>query len=132
MIEHLRTRAVIFFYGLSKFLSSEKVMHLQLLPGNFLVNAIFSKGTNPIWFVFVVPSMNLQVVHAVEGKIPVLMDGGVRRGTDVFKALALGAKAVLVIFLSLLVNSYCQDSGKHINAYDFSYCSPLEILLLLL
>lgn len=77
-------------------------------------------------------SMNLQVVHAVEGKIPVLMDGGVRRGTDVFKALALGAKAVLVIFLSLLVYSYCQDSGKHINAYDFSYCSPLEILLLLL
>ncbi|KAJ0007391.1 hypothetical protein Pint_29276 [Pistacia integerrima] len=37
-----------------------------------------------------------EVVNAVEGKIPVLMDGGVRRGTDVFKALALGAKAVLV------------------------------------
>lgn len=38
----------------------------------------------------------LQVVHAVGGKIPVLFDGGVRRGTDVFKALALGAQAVLV------------------------------------
>ncbi|KAG7997354.1 hypothetical protein I3843_01G207500 [Carya illinoinensis] len=37
-----------------------------------------------------------EVVHAVGGKIPVLFDGGVRRGTDVFKALALGAQAVLM------------------------------------
>ncbi|EEF33208.1 peroxisomal (S)-2-hydroxyacid oxidase GLO4 [Ricinus communis] len=37
-----------------------------------------------------------EVVHAVGGKIPVLFDGGVQRGTDVFKALALGAQAVLV------------------------------------
>ncbi|KAF7843628.1 peroxisomal (S)-2-hydroxy-acid oxidase GLO4-like [Senna tora] len=37
-----------------------------------------------------------EVVHATRGKIPVLFDGGVRRGTDVFKALALGAQAVLV------------------------------------
>ncbi|KAI4355401.1 hypothetical protein L6164_004180 [Bauhinia variegata] len=37
-----------------------------------------------------------EVVHATKGKIPVLFDGGVRRGTDVFKALALGAQAVLV------------------------------------
>jgi len=35
-----------------------------------------------------------EVVGAVNGRIPVLLDGGVRRGTDVFKALALGAKAV--------------------------------------
>jgi len=42
--------------------------------------------------------MKLQVVHAVKGRIPVLLDGGVRRGTDVFKALALGAQAVLVSF----------------------------------
>jgi isopentenyl diphosphate isomerase/L-lactate dehydrogenase-like FMN-dependent dehydrogenase len=34
------------------------------------------------------------VVKAVGGRIPVLVDGGVRRGTDVFKALALGATAV--------------------------------------
>ncbi len=36
------------------------------------------------------------VVAAVRGRIPVLVDGGVRRGGDVLKALALGAQAVLV------------------------------------
>jgi 4-hydroxymandelate oxidase len=35
-----------------------------------------------------------EVVDAVGNRIPVFLDGGVRRGTDVFKALALGAKAV--------------------------------------
>jgi isopentenyl diphosphate isomerase/L-lactate dehydrogenase-like FMN-dependent dehydrogenase len=35
-----------------------------------------------------------EVIEAVNGRIPVLIDGGVRRGTDVFKALAMGAKAV--------------------------------------
>jgi isopentenyl diphosphate isomerase/L-lactate dehydrogenase-like FMN-dependent dehydrogenase len=35
-----------------------------------------------------------EVVAAVGKKIPVFLDGGVRRGTDVFKALALGATAV--------------------------------------
>ncbi|KAK9228902.1 hypothetical protein WN944_021859 [Citrus x changshan-huyou] len=37
-----------------------------------------------------------EVVHAVKQRDPILMDGGVRRGTDVFKALALGAQAVLI------------------------------------
>jgi isopentenyl diphosphate isomerase/L-lactate dehydrogenase-like FMN-dependent dehydrogenase len=34
------------------------------------------------------------VVDGVAGRIPVLVDGGIRRGTDVYKALAFGAKAV--------------------------------------
>ena len=37
-----------------------------------------------------------EVVDAVDGRIEVLLDGGVRRGGDVVKALALGARAVLV------------------------------------
>src|SRR5581483_7662213 len=36
------------------------------------------------------------VVEAVDGRIPVLLDSGVRGGADVFKALALGARAVLI------------------------------------
>jgi (S)-2-hydroxy-acid oxidase len=34
------------------------------------------------------------VVAAVRGRVPIFIDGGVRRGTDIFKALALGATAV--------------------------------------
>uniref|UniRef100_A0A3Q2V388 (S)-2-hydroxy-acid oxidase n=1 Tax=Haplochromis burtoni TaxID=8153 RepID=A0A3Q2V388_HAPBU len=37
-----------------------------------------------------------EVVRAVQGRCEVYMDGGVRRGTDVLKALALGAKAVFI------------------------------------
>ena len=36
------------------------------------------------------------IVEAVEGRVDVLVDGGIRRGTDVVKAIALGASAVLV------------------------------------
>jgi 4-hydroxymandelate oxidase len=37
-----------------------------------------------------------EVVEAVDGRIEVLLDGGVRRGGDVLKAVALGARAVLI------------------------------------
>ncbi|PSS07462.1 Peroxisomal (S)-2-hydroxy-acid oxidase [Actinidia chinensis var. chinensis] len=37
-----------------------------------------------------------EVVQAAQGRVPVFLDGGVRRGTDVFKALALGASGVFI------------------------------------
>ena len=37
-----------------------------------------------------------EVVDSVRGRVPILVDGGFRRGVDVFKALAIGADAVCI------------------------------------
>ncbi|KAK1552699.1 hypothetical protein Q3G72_022014 [Acer saccharum] len=37
-----------------------------------------------------------EVVKAAQGRVPIFLDGGVRRGTDVFKALALGASGIFI------------------------------------
>ena len=37
-----------------------------------------------------------RMANAVQGGLPLLVDGGIRRGTDVLKAVALGASAVLI------------------------------------
>lgn len=37
-----------------------------------------------------------EIVRQVDGRIPILIDGGFRRGTDIFKALALGATAICI------------------------------------
>lgn len=37
-----------------------------------------------------------EMANVIKGKIPILIDGGFRRGTDIFKALALGADAVCI------------------------------------
>ena len=37
-----------------------------------------------------------EIARAVNGKVPIVLDGGITRGTDVVKALALGANAVTI------------------------------------
>lgn len=44
-----------------------------------------------------------EIVKAVNGKLEVYMDGGIRQGIDVFKALALGAKMVIVYQILIIL-----------------------------
>ncbi|KAI9476709.1 Hydroxyacid oxidase 1 [Coemansia sp. RSA 989] len=52
-----------------------------------------------------------EVCKAVAGRVEVYLDGGVRRGTDVFKALALGAKAVFLGRPALWALHYNGEDG---------------------
>ena len=73
--------------------SADKISCVLLLPYvtdyTVYISAIKEKTNRLIYVRF-------QVVHAVGSRIPIFLDGGVRRGTNVFKALALGAQAVFV------------------------------------
>ena len=51
------------------------------------------------------------VVGAVAGKIPVLLDGGIRRGSDIFKALAIGAQGVMLGRATLYGASAAGEAG---------------------
>jgi len=56
-----------------------------------------------------------EVVDAVEGRVEVFVDGGIRRGTDVIKALARGARAALVgrpVLWGLAVGG--EDGARHV------------------
>ncbi|MCL7046808.1 hypothetical protein MKW94_022357 [Papaver nudicaule] len=57
---------------------------------------VSNHGARQLDFVPATISVLEEIVQAVGGRIPVLLDGGIRRGTDVFKAIALGAQAVLI------------------------------------
>lgn len=52
-----------------------------------------------------------EIVDVVDGRVDVLMDGGVRRGTDIIKALAMGAKAVLVGRPMMYALAYDGEAG---------------------
>ena len=55
------------------------------------------------------------IAEAVDGRVPILLDGGIRRGTDVLKALALGATAVGIgkpVFFALAVAG--ADGVRHV------------------
>ncbi|KAI1731396.1 FMN-dependent dehydrogenase domain-containing protein [Ditylenchus destructor] len=77
-----------------------------------------------------------EVSVAVKGRCPLFMDGGIRTGTDIFKAIALGAEMVFIgrpIIYGLTVAG--QEGVKHVlkilrgelqNAMKVSGCSTLE------
>jgi L-lactate dehydrogenase (cytochrome)/(S)-mandelate dehydrogenase len=55
------------------------------------------------------------VVAAIDGRIPVMVDGGIRRGTDILKALALGASATLMARPHLWGLAVAGEAGvKHV------------------
>src|SRR5205823_2175124 len=51
------------------------------------------------------------IVDAVDGRLEVYMDSGVRRGTDVVKALAIGARAVLIGRSYLYAHAAAGEAG---------------------
>lgn len=56
-----------------------------------------------------------EIVQAVDGSMKILVDGGIRSGVDVFKALALGADAVLIA--RPFVNAVYKDGAEGVKAY---------------
>lgn len=55
------------------------------------------------------------IVEAVEGSVKIFVDGGIRSGVDVFKALALGADAVLIA--RPFVNAVYRDGAEGVKSY---------------
>uniref|UniRef100_M4DYF9 (S)-2-hydroxy-acid oxidase n=1 Tax=Brassica campestris TaxID=3711 RepID=M4DYF9_BRACM len=77
-------------------LSWKDVQWLQTItsmPAGIIVS---NHGARQLDYVPATISALEEVVKATQGRVPVFLDGGVRRGTDVFKALALGASGIFI------------------------------------
>ena len=85
-----------------------------------------------------------KIAEAVKEKIPVLVDGGIRSGMDIFKMLALGANAVLVgrpIAISAvggdsagvkyLINQYTTELKNTMNITGTDNLNSIEYSMLL-
>ena len=83
-------------------------------------------------YIFIQIDVLEEVVEAVGDKIEVYFDGGIRRGTDVFKALARGAKAVFIGRLSLwgLAYKVCFSCGRGSCMHSRSKMSVIVIYFL--
>lgn len=64
------------------------------------------------------------IVEAVDGSMNVFVDGGIRSGVDVFKALAMGADAVLIA--RPFVNAVYKDGAEGVKAYVDKIAGELE------
>ncbi len=58
--------------------------------------SVSNHGTRYLDTTFTTIEVLPEVVEQVDGKAEIYMDGGIRRGSDIFKALALGARSVLI------------------------------------
>ena len=89
--------------GSAKGAGDAGTLYTASTPSNETLEDIAAATSGPKWFqhggrglggVPAAVELLPAVVKAVNGRVPVIMDSGLRRGTDVFKALALGADAV--------------------------------------
>ena len=69
------------------------------------------------------------IAEAVNGQIPVLVDGGIRTGYDVFKAIGLGADAVLIgrPFVTTVYGAGAEGAGIYVNKLKAELSDAMEM-----